>query len=179
MLERMKIGTRLAVGFGLVSLVLAAVVVTGVTRLSLLDSDIKAITRTNNVEMRHATEMQAASLQIGNSIRNLLVFNDDEEVRRERDAMRNGKATLDKEAAALAAMMAADATTTEAEKAKLDAATDLLKDGRAAARADRDAGGQRQEGRSRAPAARRIPAEERAPARCARRARRPPDQTQR
>ncbi len=86
MLERMKIGTRLAVGFGLVSLVLAAVVVTGVTRLSLLDDDIKIITRTNNVEMRHASEMQAVSLQIGNSIRNLLVFNDDEELRRERDA---------------------------------------------------------------------------------------------
>src|SRR6478752_6882801 len=54
MLERMKIGTRLAVGFGLVSLVLAAVVVTGVTRLSALDDDIKTITRTNNVEIRHA-----------------------------------------------------------------------------------------------------------------------------
>jgi hypothetical protein len=66
MLERLKIGTRLAVGFGLVSLVLAAVVVTGVTRLAALDDDIKTITRTNNVEMRHASEMQSVSLQIGN-----------------------------------------------------------------------------------------------------------------
>lgn len=128
MLERMKIGTRLAVGFGLVSLVLAAVVVTGVTRLSLLDSDIKTITRTNNVEMRHASEMQSASLQIGNSIRNLLVFNDEEEIRRERDAIRTGKASLDTEAAALSAMMAADTSTTETEKAKLAAATSLMKD---------------------------------------------------
>src|SRR5262245_13261214 len=107
MLERMKIGTRLAVGFGLVSLVLAAVVVTGVTRLTLLDDDIKTITRINNVEIRHASEMQAASFQIGNSIRNLLVFSDDAELRRERDAIRSGKAALDKEAAALSAMMAA------------------------------------------------------------------------
>ena len=128
MLERMKIGTRLAVGFGLVSLVMAAVVVTGVTRLSLLDDDIKAITRTNNVEMRHASEMQAASLQIGNSIRNLLVFSDDAELRRERDAVRSSKAALDKDAAALAAMMAADATTTEAEKTKLATAMDLMTD---------------------------------------------------
>jgi methyl-accepting chemotaxis protein len=128
MLERMKIGTRLAVGFGLVSLVLAAVVVTGVTRLSLLDSDIKTITRTNNVEMRHASEMQSASLQIGNSIRNLLIFNDDEEIRRERDAMRTGKSSLDTESAALASMMAADESTTEAEKTKLATATSLMKD---------------------------------------------------
>ncbi|MEJ0038179.1 MAG: methyl-accepting chemotaxis protein [Gammaproteobacteria bacterium] len=128
MLEKMKIGTRLALAFGLVSLVLAAVVVTGVTRLSLLDDDIKAITRTNNVEIRHASEMQAASLQIGNSIRNLLVFSDDAELRRERDAIRSGKASLDKEAAALAAMMAADASTTEAEKTKLAVVMDLMKE---------------------------------------------------
>ena len=128
MLERMKIGTRLAAGFGLVSLVLAAVVITGVTRLSLLDGDIKNITRTNNVEIRHASEMQAGSLQIGNNIRNLLVFNSEADLRRERDAIRNGKTDLEKEAAALAAMMAADASTTEAEKTKLTTVTDLMKD---------------------------------------------------
>jgi methyl-accepting chemotaxis protein len=127
MLERMKIGTRLAVAFSLVSLVLAAVVLTGVTRLSLLDDDIKAITRVNNVEIRHASEMQAASLGIGNSIRNLLVFSDEAELRRERDAIRTGQANLEKEAAALSAMMAADASTTEAEKTKLAAVMDLVK----------------------------------------------------
>src|SRR5262245_58950517 len=104
MLERLKIGTRLAAGFGLVSLVLAAVVVTGVSRLSLLDSDIRTITRVNDVAMRHANEMEAASLQIGNAIRNLLIFSDDAELKRERDAIRTGKGLLDKEAAALAAM---------------------------------------------------------------------------
>jgi methyl-accepting chemotaxis protein len=127
MLEKMKIGTRLAVGFVLVSLVLAAVVVTGVTRLSLLDADVKNITRTNNVEIRHASEMQAGSLQIGNNMRNLLVFSAEADLRRERDAMRDAKANLDKEAAALAAMMAADASTTEAEKTKLATVTDLMK----------------------------------------------------
>ncbi len=128
MLERMKIGTRLAVGFVLVSLVLAAVVVTGVTRLSLLDEDVKNITRTNNVEIRHASEMQAGSLEIGNSMRNLLVFSGEADLQREREAVRTGKAGLDKEVAALAAMMAADASTTEAEKAKLTAVTDLMKE---------------------------------------------------
>lgn len=128
MLERMKIGTRLAAGFGLVSVVLAAVVVVGVTRISLLDRDIDAITRTNNVEMRHASEMQSASLQIGNSIRDLLVFNDEADVRRERDAMRSGQADLDKAAAALTAMIDADASATEAEKTKLATATGLMKE---------------------------------------------------
>ena len=128
MLERMKIGTRLAVGFVLVSLVLAAVVVTGVTRLSLLDGDVKNITRVNNVEIHHATEMQAGSLQIGNSMRNLLVFNTEADLRRERDAIRSGKADLEKEVAALSAMMAADAGTTDAEKTKLTAVTDLMKE---------------------------------------------------
>src|SRR5436190_589564 len=111
MLERMKIGTRLAAAFGLVSLVLVAVVVTGVTRLALLDDDIKTITRINNVEIRHASQMQAGSLQIGNNMRNLLVFSDDADLRRERDAIRGSKADLDKEAAALAAMMASDPAT--------------------------------------------------------------------
>jgi methyl-accepting chemotaxis protein len=128
MLERLKIGTRLAAGFGLVSLVLAAVVVTGVSRITLLDDDIRTITRTNDVAMRHASEMQAASLQIGNAIRNLLIFNDDAEIKLERDAIRSGKASMDKEAAALEAMMAADPATTEAEKAKLATTTDLMKD---------------------------------------------------
>src|SRR5262249_46951785 len=118
MLERMKIGTRLAVGFVLVSLVLAAVVITGVTRLSLLDGDVKNITRTNNVEIRHASEMQTASLEVGTNMRDLLMVSSEEDLRRERDAVRSGKANLDKEAAALAAMMAADATTTEAEKTR-------------------------------------------------------------
>jgi methyl-accepting chemotaxis protein len=124
----MKIGTRLAAGFVLVSLVLAAVVVTGVTRLSLLDSDIKNITRINNVEIRHASEMQAASLQIGNNMRNLLVFSAEADLRRERDAMREDKVALDKEAAALTAMMAADASTTDAEKTRLTTVTDLMKE---------------------------------------------------
>jgi methyl-accepting chemotaxis protein len=128
MLERMKIGTRLGVAFGLVSLVLAAVVFIGVTRLSLLDADVKAITRTNNVEIRHATEMQAATLEIGNSIRNLLVFTDDGEIKRERDAIRAAKASLDKEGAALSAMMTADVTITEGEKTKLAGVMDLVKE---------------------------------------------------
>src|SRR5262249_23463244 len=128
MLERMKIGTRLGVAFGLVSLLLATVVFVGVTRLSALDADVKAITRTNNVEIRHATEMQAASLQIGNSIRNLLGSADESEIKRERDAIRTGKADMDKEAAALVAMMTADTTITEAEKTKLAGIMDLMKE---------------------------------------------------
>ncbi len=128
MFESMKIGTRLTVGFGLVSLLLVAVIVTGLTRVALLDHDIQAITDVNNVEIRHATQMQADSFSIGNSMRNLVIVTDDAALKREREDIEAGRVALDKESDALALMYSKDATLSQAEKDKFGAVTTLVKE---------------------------------------------------
>ncbi|MEJ1960922.1 MAG: methyl-accepting chemotaxis protein [Gammaproteobacteria bacterium] len=115
----MKIGTRLLVAFGLMAILLVAVVVVGVTRLASLDQDVKLITRINDAEIGHATQMQAASFSIGNSMRNLLIFPDPAALKHEQEAIREGSQQLQKEADALSAMFAADTTVSEEENTKL------------------------------------------------------------
>ncbi len=127
MLEKMRIGTRLSLAFGLLAILLVAVVVTGATRLSLLDRDIKNITGVNNAEIGDATQMQLASLSIASSMRNLLIFTDATELASERATILNGQSDLAKAGEALAAVTAADATATEAEKTKLASALALLR----------------------------------------------------
>ena len=128
MLEKLKIGTRLFIAFGLIAVLLVAVVAIGVMRLASLDADIKTITSVNDAEIGHATQMQAASFAIGNSMRNLLIFSDPAELKSEQEAIRNGTQLMQKEADGLATMFAADATLSEAEKAKFASVQAITKD---------------------------------------------------
>jgi len=127
MFQDMKVGTRLALAFAAVLALMVAVIVVGTSRLTLLNEEIDAITDVNNVEIRHATEMQAASFAAGISLRNILIEPDVATMKAELQHLRDQVGALDKESDGLARMFAADEKTGAAEKEAFTKAVGLLK----------------------------------------------------
>jgi len=128
MFQDMKVGTRLALAFAAVLLMMVAVIAVGSSRLTLLNEEIDAITDVNNVEIAHATEMQTASFAAGLSLRNILIEPDIATMKAELQHLRDQIAALDKESDGLARMFSSDVHTTAAEKDSLAKAAGLLKD---------------------------------------------------
>ena len=58
MFREMKVGVRLALAFAMVLVLMAGIIVVGVTRLGALNDEIDAITDVNNVEIQRATSME-------------------------------------------------------------------------------------------------------------------------
>ena len=77
MLERMKVGTRLAIAFGIVLALLIGVVVTGVGRMAAVNDLLHSITAENNVQARGASSIREDVLRIGELTRDLILTNDD------------------------------------------------------------------------------------------------------
>ena len=65
MLESMKVAQRLAIAFGIVAVLLIGVVVTGVSRMALVNDMLHSITSENNVESRDAVSVRQDVDRIG------------------------------------------------------------------------------------------------------------------
>jgi methyl-accepting chemotaxis protein len=123
MFNDMKVGTRLAVAFGVVLTLLVGVVLIGVSRMANINESLRAITRENVVQMTHAQEIRAASYAVSSSSRQLIILTDVEEKKAEYAKL---EATLEharKEREALGGMFSTIEGTTAKEKelfAKLD-----------------------------------------------------------
>jgi methyl-accepting chemotaxis protein len=128
MFRDMKVGVRLALAFAMVLVLMASIIVVGVTRLGALNDEIDAITDINNVEIRHATSMEKLSLSIGVDLRNMVIFADPAAVKGELPHVRADAALLDKESDGLARLFATDAGTTAEEKDALANVSGLLKE---------------------------------------------------
>jgi methyl-accepting chemotaxis protein len=127
MFRDMKVGVRLALAFAMVLVLMASIIVVGVTRLGALNDEIDAITDVNNVEIQHATAMEKLSLSIGVDLRNMVIFTDAAAIKGELAHVREDAATLDKEGDALSRLFATDTGTTAQEKEALGNITSLLK----------------------------------------------------
>jgi len=94
MFKEMKVANRLALAFGAVLLVLIGVVVTGVSRMAVVNDHLHAITAENNVEGRMATDIRVHAYRIGFLVRDLIMFTDSVE-------LKSNRAKLDTEVGAL------------------------------------------------------------------------------
>jgi methyl-accepting chemotaxis protein len=78
MLNEMKVGTRLAIAFGVVLALLVGVVMIGVSRMAVVNEQLRSITDENVVQMQLAQEIRAASYAVSSSSRSLIILTDDE-----------------------------------------------------------------------------------------------------
>ena len=116
MLERMKVGTRLAVAFAAVTLLLIAVIAVGLQRMASIRANLRSITEENVVAMRHATAMRGHAFQISVSLRNLFLFQDDAKLKSEDAVLQAAMKDFETEIAAAERMQATVAGTTQEER---------------------------------------------------------------
>ena len=95
MFANMKIGVRLSLGFGLVILMLVAVVYVGTSRMDQINKRMKEIVSINNVELKLATDMRDQSRQAAAFVRNIIILTDDAGMRAQKDALDAAQAKYD------------------------------------------------------------------------------------
>jgi methyl-accepting chemotaxis protein len=119
MFNDMKVGTRLAIAFSAVVILLIAVVVVGTNRMALLHENLRTVVDENDVEMRDATQMRGAAFQMSISLRNLMLFTDDAKLKAENETLHEAMQSFEKVSDDLGAMFAKIESTTTAEKGQL------------------------------------------------------------
>lgn len=88
-IKNLKIGARLGAAFGLVLLMLVAVAVVGMTRMSAIQSSMEVITKANNVEASMATAMRASVADRMIALRNIVLLEDAGGMSKEVDRIRS------------------------------------------------------------------------------------------
>ncbi|MDB6090707.1 MAG: methyl-accepting chemotaxis protein, partial [Gammaproteobacteria bacterium] len=116
MFSDMKVGTRLALAFGAVLLLLVAVVLTGISRMSLVNDHLHAITDENNVEAREAKEIRGNALRVGATVRDLIITTDEATLKAQREELEATSKSLDVSVEKLGQMFTSLASTTPTEK---------------------------------------------------------------
>src|SRR5882757_6886177 len=117
MFADMKVGTRLAMAFGAVLLLLIGVVLTGVSRMSLVNDHLHSITTENNVEAREANDIRANAFRIGLTVRDLIITTDEATLKSQREQLEASGKTLEASVEKLDQLFTSLASTTPTEKA--------------------------------------------------------------
>jgi methyl-accepting chemotaxis protein len=116
MFNDMKVGTRLAMAFGVVLMLLVGVVLIGVSRMANINESLRAITQENVVQITHAQEIRAASYAVGSSSRSLIILTDADELKAEYAKLEGALEKARSERQALGEMFSSLASTTPREK---------------------------------------------------------------
>ena len=74
--NNLKIGVRLAVGFGLILILTATLAVIGITRMSAIKKDFNTVVKANNVKMACANSMRGNLNIVARSVRNMIIQTD-------------------------------------------------------------------------------------------------------
>jgi methyl-accepting chemotaxis protein len=77
-LTQFKVSTRLALGFGVVILLLCAILIIGISNMSMMMSNTKTIVSDRYVKVRMAHQLETNTLDIARELRNLIILNDTE-----------------------------------------------------------------------------------------------------
>ena len=116
MFGNLKVSTRLATSFGVVVLLLVIVVSLGVSRMAVLNEHLHAITDENDPEASLATELRGASYAIGISVRDIIIFTDNETLRAKHRQLEADFQHMDEALEKLNKMFTEIASTTSTEK---------------------------------------------------------------
>jgi methyl-accepting chemotaxis protein len=116
MFADMKVRTRLAFAFGVVLVLLLAVVGLSISRMAVINEGLRVITEENNVELMHAFGMRGAGFNQSIEVRNLMLEADAAKLKSHADGLHDAMRTFDAEFTALNQMFASLSTTSQAEK---------------------------------------------------------------
>ena len=116
MFSGMRVGTRLAIAFGVVVMLLMAIVAVGLNRMSSINDGLRTITEENNVEMTHATTMRGSIFELSLTMRNLMLYTDPDKVAQEIQAFHTLIPKFEAASEELAKMFATLPGTTAAQK---------------------------------------------------------------
>jgi methyl-accepting chemotaxis protein len=116
MFAGLKVGTRLALAFGAVLLLLVAVVATGVSRMSAVNDHLHAITDENNVEAREAKEIRGHAFEMGLTVRDTIITTDEATLKSQYDQLEVAGRALDESVRKLDQLFATLSGTTATEK---------------------------------------------------------------
>ena len=83
MLNNLKIGTKLFIGFAVTLILLLAIAVTGVNRMNMLADDLNLLINDRNPKTAQANEIYDALNVIARAMRNMLLVKTPEEVKNE------------------------------------------------------------------------------------------------
>ena len=116
MLSDLKVGTRLGIAFGAVLLMLAVTLVTGISRMAVVNDHLHAITDENNVESRDAKEIRGDVFQIGLVVRDLIITTDLTTLKSQREELATLTRALDEQIEKLDQLFNSLSSTTATEK---------------------------------------------------------------
>ena len=116
MFGNLKVSTRLATSFGAVVLLLVIVMSLGVSRMAVLNEHLHAITDENNPEAALAGELRDASYAMGISVRDIIIFTDNETLKAKYRQLEEGFQHMDEALDRLNKMFTEIASTTSTEK---------------------------------------------------------------
>jgi methyl-accepting chemotaxis protein len=116
MFTDLKVGTRLALAFGAVLLLLVGMLFTGVNRLSVVNEHLHAITDENNVEAREAKDIRSETAQVALIVRDLIIATESSALKAKREELTSGLRSLDERIEKLDQLFNSIASTTPTEK---------------------------------------------------------------
>ncbi|HEY2399869.1 MAG TPA: methyl-accepting chemotaxis protein [Steroidobacteraceae bacterium] len=116
MFSSMKVGTRLAIAFGVVVVLLSAVIAVGVNRMAAINEGLRVVTGENNAEMAHAVALRSSVFQLSISLRNLMLFTDPEKSAKELQTVKGTFEQFETHLDGLTKMFDSIASTTATEK---------------------------------------------------------------
>jgi methyl-accepting chemotaxis protein len=116
MFKNMKVGTRLALAFSVVVVMLVAVIALAVTRLQEQQASLRYITGTNNKLIQHAQQMNVGTLRLERVIRSLLLAQNAEQIQGDVASQKGAREIFDNAAKAMGEIFAADPNSTQTER---------------------------------------------------------------
>jgi methyl-accepting chemotaxis protein len=119
-LSNARLGTRLAISFGLVLLLLVSIAATGIWQLTQLEARLNDIANVNNVETANATAMRVAVNQVATGVRDLVLVTDEAENTRLEAAITQSRANYDAAEQRLSDSFASSPNTSQEESKLLE-----------------------------------------------------------
>jgi methyl-accepting chemotaxis protein len=120
MLNSLKIGTRLGLGFGGLLVMLSAVIYVGYSRMASMNAATRSIVEVNNVETALASDMLDVAQQSAIAVRTLVLLPDEAAMAVQRDNVNALRGRYGDAVKQLDRIFASDSTTTDREKTLLE-----------------------------------------------------------
>ena len=104
-LKQLKIGQRLALGFGLVMVLLSVVLATGIQKLQAMDTLLVKVVEGNNVRIESANNMRDSLRRISIAVRDMTIVSDEAQMQEQSKIIATAREAYDKAESTLAAML--------------------------------------------------------------------------
>jgi methyl-accepting chemotaxis protein len=104
-MSNMKLGTKLALGFAIVLVLMMIVTIIGITRLGVLNKDLNTIVKVDNKKVFLANELENQVANIAIAVRNIIVTDDKALKEAEKAKLAKARSTLEEDVRELSGMV--------------------------------------------------------------------------